>query len=501
MIELVNSKKESSMKRPVIAITSIALILIFLLTCSPQTTLAASANVSLAPISITTLQGATSGQLSALAIKDQSGTQDIPADYVSFTTPRTIYIGYRTYQIPSRISPSSVIGFQITANYKGSLRSSQRWSWSLYNWKSKTWTNVGDNASIKNSSAWTLLSFSKTNVAQFMDGTGKIRLLLQSGNSTGDAKLDYEAISVIYNAPVPTPTSTYTGPSPVIGGCPVFPADNYWNAPVDTLPLNSHSSAWINSIGLDTGFHMDFGRGTWDGGPIGIPYNLANASTPKYTLSFYYPDESDPGPYPIPSNPLIEYGSDHHLLVVDTSTCYLYEIYDVTHNGNGTWSGGSGAIWNLNSDALRPAGWTSADAAGLPMVPGLVRYDEIAGGQINHALRFTANSTNSYIWPARHLTSGTPGVVTNTPPMGARFRLKASFDISTYPADMQVLLQAMKTYGIVLADNGSDWYVSGVPDSRWNNDTLHLLDNLTGSDFEAVDTSTLMVDPNSGAVK
>ena len=135
------------------------------------------------------------------------------------------------------------------------------------------------------------------------------------------------------------------------------------------------------------------------------------------------------------------------------------------------------------------------------MVPGLVRYDEIAGGQINHALRFTANSTNSYIWPARHLTSGTPGVVTNTPPMGARFRLKASFDISTYPADMQVLLQAMKTYGIVLADNGSDWYVSGVPDSRWNNDTLHLLDNLTGSDFEAVDTSTLMVDPNSGAVK
>jgi len=246
---------------------------------------------------------------------------------------------------------------------------------------------------------------------------------------------------------------------------------------------------------------MDFGSGTWDGGPIGIPYNLADASTPKYKLSFYYPDESDPGPYPIPSNPLIEYGSDHHLLVVNTSTCYLYEIYDVTHNKNGIWSGGSGAIWNLNSDALRPADCTSADAAGLPMVPGLVRYDEVAAGHINHALRFTANSTNSYIWPARHLTSGTPGVVTNTPPMGARFRLKASFVISSYPSNMQVILQAMKTYGIVLADNGSDWYIGGVPDSHWNNDTLHLLDNITGSDFEAVDTSTLMIDPNSGAAK
>jgi hypothetical protein len=179
----------------------------------------------------------------------------------------------------------------------------------------------------------------------------------------------------------------------------------------------------------------------------------------------------------------------------------LYELYAATHNPDGTWSAGSGAIWDLNSDALRPAGWTSADAAGLPVLPGLVRYDELAAGRILHALRFTANSTNSYIWPARHLTSGSPGVVTSTPPMGARFRLKASFDISTYPADLQVILQAMKTYGIILADNGSNWYISGVPDARWNNDGLHLLDNITGSDFEAVDESGLIVSADSGSAR
>ena len=244
---------------------------------------------------------------------------------------------------------------------------------------------------------------------------------------------------------------------------------------------------------------MDFGSGTWDGGLIGIPYNLSDNTTPKYDVSFLYSDQSDPGPYPIPASPNIEDGSDHHLLDLDQSTCKLYEMWDVSQNGDGTWSAGSGAIWDLNSDALRPAGWTSADAAGLPILPGLVRYDEVASGQINHAIRFTANSTNSYIWPARHLTSGDPGVLTTTPPMGARFRLKASFDISGYPAQVQVILQAMKTYGIILADNGSDWYISGAPNSRWDNTMLHLMDNITGSDFEAVDYSSLMVNPDSGA--
>ena len=285
--------------------------------------------------------------------------------------------------------------------------------------------------------------------------------------------------------------------SPLISGCPMFPADNIWNTPIDSLPVHARSDQWVNTIGRTTGFHMDFGSGTWDGGPIGIPYNIAGSSTPKVTVSFYYPDESDAGPYPIPTSPLIEYGSDHHILIVDNSDCRLYELFDASYSGGG-WHAGSGAIWNLNSDALRPDTWTSADAAGLPILPGLVRYDEIVAGEINHAIRFTAQNTNGYIWPARHLTSNNPNAP-QIPPMGARFRLKASYNISSYPPAMQVILRAMKTYGIILADNGSNWYVSGAPDARWNNDMLHLLDSITGNDFEAVDESGLMIDYDSGA--
>jgi hypothetical protein len=288
-------------------------------------------------------------------------------------------------------------------------------------------------------------------------------------------------------------------PVPQIGSCLMFPTDNIWNTPVNALPVDSHSSAWINSIGRSTGFHMDFGSGLWDGGPIGIPYNLVDASAQKVTFQFTYAGESDPGPYPIPSAPQIEYGSDRHLLVVDTSTCILYEVY-AARTSSGKWYGGSGAIWDLHSNALRPSGWTSADAAGLPILPGLVRYDEVAAGAIRHAIRFTASETNGYIWPARHLTSNdpdSPGI----PPMGARFRLKASFNISTFSAPLQVILRAMQVYGIILADNGSDWYVSGVPDERWDNDMLHDLDVLTGNDFEAVDPSGLMLDPNSAQAR
>ncbi len=286
--------------------------------------------------------------------------------------------------------------------------------------------------------------------------------------------------------------------APEISGCPIFPADNFWNTPVDALPVHPLSDAWVEGIGRDTGFHMDFGSGEWDGGPIGIPYNLADAATFFYTFDFYYPDESDRGPYPIPDGYQREWDSDHHILVMDTSTCMLYEIYDAWHE-NGEWLGGSGAIWDLTSNALRPAGWTSADAAGLPILPGLARYDEVAAGAIHHALRFTASDTIGYIWPARHLTSDedTPEI----PPMGARFRLKADFDIGIFPFELQVLLRAMQVYGIVLADNGADWYVSGAPDERWDNEMLHLLDVVTGNDFEAVDASLLMVNPDSGQTR
>jgi hypothetical protein len=298
-------------------------------------------------------------------------------------------------------------------------------------------------------------------------------------------------IATVVVPPTPRPLSN----GPVLSNCPLFPDNNFWNTRVDNLPVHPKSDSWINSIGRDEIFHMDFGSGTWDGGPIGIPFNIVAGSTvPKYGIEFYYPDESDAGPYPIPENPKREWGSDHHILVVDTDTCTLYEIYDASFE-NGKWSGGSGAIWGLNSNSLRPADWTSADAAGLPILPGLARYDEILAGRINHALRFTAEETAGYIWPARHLTSDAQ---VGIPPMGARFRLKADYNISGFPGELQVILQAMKTYGIILADNGANWYVSGAPDEHWDNDMLHLLDVLTGNDFEAVDTSGLMVDVNSG---
>ncbi len=279
--------------------------------------------------------------------------------------------------------------------------------------------------------------------------------------------------------------------APTIGSCQIFPRNNYWNTPVNNLPIHTLSAAWINSIGSTRNFHMDFGSGTWDGGPIGIPFNIVSgAFTTKYYVDFYYPDESDSGPYPLPLNPNIEYGSDHHILTVDTDDCKLYEIYDA-EKINGQWYAGSGAIWDLNSNALRPQGWTSADAAGLPILPGLVRYEEVAAGVINHALRFTVNcSANYYIWPARHTAPS--GSCATPVPFGARFRLKANYNITGFSLQAQIILQTMKTYGIVNADNGSPWYVSGAPSENWDNDVLHELDILTGNDFEAVDTADLM---------
>ncbi|MBB6028801.1 hypothetical protein [Oceanithermus desulfurans] len=301
--------------------------------------------------------------------------------------------------------------------------------------------------------------------------------------------------------PAPGPGDAPPGSGgPTLAGCPVFPADHVWNTPVDDLPVHPDSAAYIASIGPDTGLHPDFGAGLWEGEPIGIPFNLVDAVTPRVPVAFLYDDESDPGPYPIPADPRIEGGSDRHLLALDTTSCTLYELYAV-EQGTAGWSAGSGAVFDLRGYALRPDGWTSADAAGLPILPGLVRYDEVAAGEIRHALRFTASRTQrAYVWPARHYASSRTDP--DLPPMGLRLRLRADFDTSGFSPEVQVLLEALKKYGMILADNGADGFISGVPDDRWDNDTLVTeLRRVKVSDFEAVDTRPLMLDPDSGRAR
>lgn len=292
----------------------------------------------------------------------------------------------------------------------------------------------------------------------------------------------------------------------VAGGCGILPANNIWNTPIDTMPLDPNSDAYIATIGASRNVHADFGSGEWDGGPIGIPYVEVSGTQPMVPIDFSpgWPDESDPGPYPVPPDAPIEGGpaadGDRHVLVVDTDNCTLYELYRAFPQTGGGWEAESGAVYDLNSNVLRPDGWTSADAAGLPILPGLVRYDEVASGAIHHAIRFTVPQTRrAYVWPARHFASSLTGM--QYPPMGQRFRLRADFDTSGYSHDARVILQALKTYGMILADNGSAWYISGAPDERWDNDILHELDDVFGSDFEAVDVSSLMVDPNSGEAR
>jgi hypothetical protein len=275
--------------------------------------------------------------------------------------------------------------------------------------------------------------------------------------------------------------------------CPVFPASNPWNERVDKLPVSADSAQLITSIGLDSPVHADFGSGKWDGGPIGIPFDVVSRKTPRSRVSFEYADESDRVGYPIPRHVHIEGGpkatADRHAILVDKSSCRLYELYDLRHTSHG-WTAGSGAVWSLRSNHLRPAGWTSADAAGLPMFPGLARWDEVSRGVIDHALRFTAPQTRrAYVYPARHYASSSNDPA--LPPMGLRVRLKASVNVASFPRQARVVLRALQRYGMILADNGSPWYVSGAPDRHWSNDDLHSLGRLTGADFEVVDTSSL----------
>ncbi|MFA6475690.1 MAG: hypothetical protein WCV88_05885 [Patescibacteria group bacterium] len=274
---------------------------------------------------------------------------------------------------------------------------------------------------------------------------------------------------------------------PTIAGCTVFPKSNAWNQAISDYPVHQNSAQYIAAIGLDSNLHPDFGENQ----TYGIPFTKVDAAQPDVAITFTaYGDESDPGPYPIPENAKVESGSDHHVLVLDKSTCLLYELYNAVNNAaNAGWSADSGAVWDLSSNDLRPESWTSADAAGLPILPGLVRYKEVKQGAIHHAIRFTAPDTqNGWIHPATHQAGSAD---TSLPPMGLRVRLKADYDITSYTGQAKVILKAMKKYGLILSDNGSPWYFTGATNPHWNDDQLNELKNVPGSAFEAVYTGKI----------
>ena len=272
--------------------------------------------------------------------------------------------------------------------------------------------------------------------------------------------------------------------------CPVFPRDNAWNQRVDRLATAPDSARIVASIGLEQGLHPDFGSGRYEGRPIGIPFDVVSRRTKRSRVRFEYADESDRRRYPIPRGVHIEGGAgadgDRHALLVDRDACRLYELYAL-RRARGRWTAGSGATWSLRSNRVRPRGWTSADAAGLPILPGLARHDEVRRGRIDHALRFTVSRTrNAFVFPARHFASSLSDPA--LPRMGERLRLRGDFNTSRLPRQARIVARALQQYGMLVADNGSDWYISGAPNRGWDNDALRTLGRIRGADFEVVRT-------------
>lgn len=286
--------------------------------------------------------------------------------------------------------------------------------------------------------------------------------------------------------------------------CRLFPRSSFWYADVSELRVHKRSDKWVATMGEGRHVHADFGSGKWNGGPIGIPITRVGADQAVVDVEFRYEDESDPGPYPIPSNVKIEGGrqatGDRHAIVLQKSTCMLYEVFDAQSLSDGRWVGGSGAAFDLRSNDLRPDSWTSADASGLPILPGLVRYAEVERGEIRHAIRMTAPITRRHhIWPARHDAGSTNRL--SAPPMGAWIRLKADIDPADFPPQARVIVEALQTHGAIIVDNGSAFYLSGAPNSKWDNNDLHSLHQLDGTDFEFVRAGRMKVDPDSAKVK
>ena len=339
-------------------------------------------------------------------------------------------------------------------------------------------------------------------IVRLHDGWGDVGDVLVGISLHGEAS-NRVRVGIGHTGGGPPDDSDVISPLPDLGagaslrGKRLFPADNPWNEDISAMPVDPNSGNLITGIGLNTGLHPDFGT-VWAGAPNGIPYVVVSGSQTKVPINFTaYGNESDPGPYPVPPGAPIEGGmngtGDRHVIVIDRDNWKLYELFSAYPvNGGASWNAASGAVFDLNSNAVRPAGWTSADAAGLPVFPGLVRYDEVfEQGEIKHALRFTAQSTRrAYVYPARHFASSNTNP--NLPPMGMRVRLKAAFDTSRFSPAMQVILRALKKYGMILADNGSNWYISGAPDARWNDDELSTLKAVKGSDFEVVQMGTII---------
>jgi len=293
--------------------------------------------------------------------------------------------------------------------------------------------------------------------------------------------------------------------APRVGSCAVFPDDHIWNTAVDNMPVNLLSGRYVETIGANKPLHPDFGAGRYRGVVAGIPFLIVPRGQTRVPILFRSP-ESDPGPFPIPPDAPIEGeggppgAGDRHVLVVEQGECKLYELFAAEKQADGSWKAGSTAVFDLNGYALRPAGWTSADAAGLPLLPGLVRYEEVAAGEIRHAIRFTAPRTRrAYVWPARHYASRLTDP--QYPPMGQRFRLRQDYPVNTFPTQARVILRALQKYGMMLSDNGGAWFISGAPNDRWDNGQLRTLRRVHGSDFQAVDVSSLQNEPNSARTR
>jgi hypothetical protein len=331
-------------------------------------------------------------------------------------------------------------------------------------------------------------------------GTFSIAVMNPNPGSATSASQNLQVTSTSGGNPPPSCSGMSLGQSASLNGFVPFPADNLWNQDISSAAVDPNSSAIINFIGSGIGLHPDFGSGLYNGSSMGIPYLIVGSQQGPVPIVFTaYGDESDPGPMPIPVSALIEGypapgSGDRHVLVLDNNNCWLYELYSSYPNA-ASWNAASAAVWDLTADEQRPYTWTSADAAGLPIFPGLARYDEVAAGQINHALRFTLQSSRAaFVPPASHWAANSSNAL--AAPMGMRLRLKASFDISSFSAANQVILTALKKYGMIMADNGSSMYISGAPDDNWDNNDLHNLGSVTAADFEVVEMNPIYTAAN-----